>query len=73
MWWILWIAVNDLEYSASSVYSTHEECLAQIDNSLDRCVAVKLNIIELPKDNPIIVSCLPPIAEEDLLEMGPAE
>ena len=61
MWWLLLVAVSDFEYEATTVYTTEEECVLEIDNSLDRCVAAELKIIELPKDSPITVTELPEI------------
>jgi len=65
MWWLLLIAVSDLEARAHSVYATQEQCEQQIDNSLDRCIAVELSVIELPEIPSIETSVLP--------EMGSAE
>jgi hypothetical protein len=69
MWWLLLIAVSDFEYEATNVYATQEECVLQIDNSLDVCVAAELKIIKLPETAPITVT---PIVEA-MPEMGPAE
>ena len=64
MWWLLLIAVNDLEYRADSVYATQEECVLEIDNSLDMCARVGVYFIDLPEVPSIETTVLPP--------MGPA-
>ena len=68
MWWLLLIAVSDLEAQAHSVYATEQQCIQQIDNSLDRCIAVELSVIELPSVPDVAVTVLPSVAE-----MGPRE
>jgi len=61
MWWLLLIATSDLEYTAHSVHATHEECELQIDNGLDRCIAVELKMIAVPDVPDVAVTTLPPI------------
>ena len=60
MWWLLLIATSDLEYAAHSVHTTQQECELQINNGLDRCIAVELKMIELPDVPDVAVTTLPP-------------
>jgi hypothetical protein len=68
MWFLLLTLLETGDYSASSVHATLEDCESSYASEQDVCATVTLQIIELPKTNPITVTVLPSISE-----MGPAE
>ena len=64
MWFLLLLALGDDNYAAHTVHATQQECKQAQTSTQDECVAVTLNIIKLPPNNPITTTELPPIGTE---------